>query len=245
MAHAQSFDYQRRVIAFIDVLGFRQLVTESNTDLSKWEKVTRLIETDKQLEECAEKYSLSDVSNVTFFSDSFVISATANNMVFLVREVGYLCRRLLILGLPCRGAIAVGSVYHHGRIAVGPAFVAAYEMEKNSAIYPRIILDKGAARSWKKECAPDFETSRLRTLIKKGHDGQSFLDIFHPAWFEFIPQADFIQVPNPIPTDQANFLKVASKQIKKGLVQSGNNERVYAKYLWLDSQCNEHLNAGR
>jgi hypothetical protein len=39
-----------------------------------------------------------------------------------------------------RGGIVRGDVYHHDRVAFGPALIAAYELER-AAKYPRIVLD--------------------------------------------------------------------------------------------------------
>ena len=143
MTRLEAFKYQSRVVAFIDVLGFKQLVNESDKSPLKRDKVAKLVETNRVLEQYAEKLLTSELAAATFFSDSFVISAKCDNAIFLIREVVYLCRRLLVLGLPpCRGAITVGSLYHRERIAVGPALVAAYEMETSTAVYPRVILDK-------------------------------------------------------------------------------------------------------
>jgi hypothetical protein len=40
-----SFDYQERVVAFIDVLGFAELVKANDTDLTARTKLGRLIDT--------------------------------------------------------------------------------------------------------------------------------------------------------------------------------------------------------
>jgi hypothetical protein len=50
MTHTQTdaddvFDYQQRVVAFVNVLGFSQLVKANDTDLAARDKLRRMIET--------------------------------------------------------------------------------------------------------------------------------------------------------------------------------------------------------
>jgi hypothetical protein len=88
-----------------------------------------------------------------------------------------------------------------------------------------------------------FESAPFRPLIRQDHDGRHFFDIFHPLWFDFTAQTHFVGTTIPMPSNHFEFLSTASKQIKMGLEMSGANANVHAKYLWLDSQCNGHINA--
>ncbi|MBF0561492.1 MAG: hypothetical protein HQL37_05605 [Alphaproteobacteria bacterium] len=235
--------YQEQVVAFIDVLGFSELVNASDTNQAAQAKIRKLIGTDEFYVSFMKYLYLT---TLTFFSDSFVISMMPPDRIFyMVREVGHLCRHLLMLGLPCRGAITVGSLYHHKQIVVGPAFVNAHRLEQTVAIYPRVILDDAAMSYWKYEFRTDELSGRsahphLENLVKRDNDGQHFIDIFNPNFgTDFMPPTDIIPSPDVVPTDANEFLKEADKHIQAGIEANKYNLKVRAKYEWLATECRE------
>jgi hypothetical protein len=240
--HTTPLEYEDRVVTFIDVLGFAELVKASDVDVIARAKVSKLILTDELFAKFSERFFRGDA---TFFSDSFVLSVQAEGIIFLIREAGQLCRRLLLLGFPCRGAVTAGALYHRDRLVVGPALVKAYQLEQSVAIYPRVILDEAAMERWREEFRPGSAHPHLGSLVKQDRDGQYFINIFDPGWSEFLHWTDFIQSTDLIPTDPTDFLNTASAQVKKGLASFGANAKVHAKYSWLDAQCADHATGGR
>jgi hypothetical protein len=238
MTVAESYDYQQRAVAFIDVLGFADLVNRSESDPEMRAKVGSLIATNALFEKFVKQF-LSPSADAAVFSDSFVLSMSADQIIHMVREVGYLCRRLLLLGLPCRGAITSGSLYHRGQIVVGPALIKAYQLERDVAVYPRVLLDDASMATWRNEFNPPSEHQNINSLVKKDRDGQHFIDIFHPAWPDFFPWTDFVSSTDLVPVGQVEFLQATSGVIEAGLDKSKYNAKVHAKYSWLRSQCVE------
>lgn len=237
MRNVEAFDYQKRLIAFIDVLGFSGLVQASENDIDARNKLKTLITTNKLFEQFFEK--VLNLGEVAFFSDSFVLSMQTDQVIYLVREAGYLCRHLLSLGFPCRGAIVMGSLYHHGRIVVGPAMVRAYQLEQSVAVYPRVILDETAMDCWREEFAGESAHPHLKSLVKCAPDGLNFLDIFDPGWSDFIPWTEAVSLPDAVPMVESDFVNVAREKIKAGLVTSKGSAKVHAKYQWLATECGE------
>jgi hypothetical protein len=136
-----SFDYQERAVAFIDVLGFAELVKQSAANPTARANISKLIDTNRLFERFTRE--LLRFAEAAFFSDTFVLSMHSPEirLIHLIREAGQLCRRLLLQGFPCRGAITTGSLYHQNRFVVGPALVVAHRLEQSVAVYPRVILD--------------------------------------------------------------------------------------------------------
>jgi hypothetical protein len=99
-------------------------------------------------------------ARATFFSDSFVLSMQSDRIFYMIRELGQLCRFLLMEGMLCRGAITVGSLFHQDPLVIGPAFLEAYRLEQNVAFYPRIILSDAAMKLWKMEFCPSQRSTR-------------------------------------------------------------------------------------
>ena len=157
--------------------------------------------------------------------------------VRLVREIGYLARYLLLLGLPCRGGISLGPLHHEGKVVVGPALIQAYKLERDRAKYPRIVLDEGALQCWRDEFAGDPAHMDCIDLVKTGADGLPYLNLFDPAWgANFLPWTEFIPSANAVPANHPEFVRAAREQIVRGRA-AATDEGVRAKYDWLDREC--------
>ncbi len=243
MSETDSFEYKERVVAFVDVLGFSALVRRSETDPAAMDNVRKLVTVNELFYSFMTKFQLSTAS---FFSDSFVLSMQPDRVLYVVREIGYLCRYLLLQGLPCRGAITTGSLYHRGRFVLGPAFVSAAEMEKSVAVYPRVVLDDATMANWRLEFRVDefghrAQHASLENLVKRDRDGRHFIDIFNPEWGTgFIPWTEIIPSYDLVPTDPAEFLERARVSIDVGRAASAGDTKVREKYKWLATECGSH-----
>jgi hypothetical protein len=235
---ANSLDYQDRIVAFIDVLGFADLVKASSARDAAKDQVGRLL-TIYRVFDWFVTNMLGSLVAGTFFSDSFILSARDDQVLYLLRETGNLCRYLLLEGFPCRGAIAFGQLHQTGRIMIGPALVDAYRAEHSLAIYPRILLDEGTRSLWTEECAPDSEHHCLKSLARRDTDGQYYLDILDPLWESFVPWSDD-HLREVVPSDPARFLVATSERIKRGLNLNAGNEKIRNKYTWLANECERH-----
>lgn len=145
-------DYQIRAVAFIDILGWRQAVEASKDDdelrrlllNSLWGLLARTkdyVET-----ETAEMPSEDEFSQ---FSDSIIVSFPYNDyrdLVRLLRFVAEFQDSMVLKGLPLRGGVTVGPLFHTDTFAFGPAMNRAYELESKFAKFPRIIVDSSLER---------------------------------------------------------------------------------------------------
>jgi hypothetical protein len=241
MSAHHPFEYEERIVAFVDVLGFADLVRRSEADGAARAKLARLIAANQLFERVVQKW-LGPSMQGAFFSDSFALSEPwpGHRAIYVIRETGYLCRYLLLQGLPCRGAIASGSLHHEGRFVVGPALVTAAMLEKDVAIYPRIVLDEPTVEHWTREVT-DSATSDLASLVRRDDDGQHFLDLFDPNWpASFIPWTNVEPTFEPLPADPGEFLRRARDLIERGLAANVGNPRVRQKYEWLATQLAAH-----
>ena len=129
--------YQDSLVAFIDVLGFSNLVYDD--DQSKIEKYFDYVLSDfkESLPSKGFKYIL--------ISDSIVISCqkTHKNLAELIFFLGKIQSQLFSKGILLRGAVSFGEVYINklNNIIVGAGLINAFKLEKQ-AIFPRIIVDR-------------------------------------------------------------------------------------------------------
>ena len=140
--------YTKKLIAFIDILGFREKIkeTEDSMDLrfEMLQTLKSIFEFKRENDE--ESLSLRELGKeVTIFSDSIVISYPLDfggGLFFILMNIIHIQIDLLFKGMIFRGGLAIGDVYHDGSIVFGPGMVSAYDLESKFAKFPRIILSE-------------------------------------------------------------------------------------------------------
>ena len=159
--------YQDCYVAFLDILGFRQLVERSTADvalLSQLSGITTLAATPKS---GVKQTSLGPcLMQVRSFSDSIVVFTlvnhangnACNSLAQLCFVVRYLHDRVLEMGACMRGGVTIGKMYWHPSwsdtaakprrgshgalpITFGPGLNAAYDLESKHAVHPRVLID--------------------------------------------------------------------------------------------------------
>jgi hypothetical protein len=231
--------YEDRVLAFIDVLGFSEAVkntikndTEDETETNKIDNLIKNLQWDLNFDKDEEgKHFNSKV--VSQFSDSLIISylMTEEAGIFkILLDLLYICATALYNGFLLRGAVVCDKVYHIEKKVFGPALVKAYEMEKNLAIYPRIILDDNiisiAMTYHLKDHDSETEINHINELILKDFDGLNYINYFDAIESEL--DAGFEEMPEYL-DNLRNIIK-KMEEIDKFSVKS--------KYLWLKEKYN-------
>lgn len=213
------------VLAFIDILGFRQHVAaafKEDGDEKRGFLVEALATISRNDTQNAE--ALNARYRTTAFSDSVVLSAelSSNGISAVLRNAARLGAALLWRGIPCRGGVAEGLLIHDEEILVGPAMIAAYELERDAAVYPRIIVAESL-------CGQK-ETASWRLV--QDQDGFWFVDVFQrisiTGWQGRAHGADLPRV--------ADFLRSSIREL-----EAQTHPGVLAKYRWLASKFNQFV----
>jgi hypothetical protein len=204
---APVLQYQRRLLVFIDVLGWSALTLRSNRSLkvrTQLTEVMRGIAYDSQF-----MTRFGDGWQAIALSDSWAVS-------FVPKEPGEvwtvldgiaprLAVQLIRQGCYARGAIVFGNLFHSGSVIVGPALVKAVQLEK-AACYPRILIDPSARRWVPKQ------------FVHIDRDGQPVLDyLSHSA------QNDRLLLNN------TTFLR---KLLLKKVRKDARDPKLLAKHQW-------------
>ncbi|MEJ7559853.1 MAG: hypothetical protein WKF66_16195 [Pedobacter sp.] len=146
---ATKADYEDRIIAFIDILGFRTMINATiKEDVVQQDKLKELIdglslmqdEFNKVIKDSELPYSFM----ITYFSDSIVLSVKRVNSLGLLTVFEILKKiqiKLIERKILLRGGIVIGKLIHTPGLILGPAMNEAYDLESKSALYPRITID--------------------------------------------------------------------------------------------------------
>lgn len=225
---------EHRIIAFIDILGFKNLVK----DQENIEKILKLLEEIRKLnsqykryyEEKTGKTFLQIALDVISFSDHIILSLplTSTEKYASQREYSIfshyfypwimkLQKDFLQKGFLMRGAIACGDIYYAGKnnIVVGESLNEAIEDETKLAIYPRIIISKS-----------------LMDHIKKIHKDDHIAMPFLQKDFDGLYFTPYLSHSNK---DQLKEIKL---QIEKSILKAKNDFRAIQKWLWLVTHFN-------
>lgn len=250
-----NLKYEQRIVAFIDILGFKEIVKQSEKDTTKIELLYSVLDflkgwetSDKwdlkfvEIEEDAQKkgvanFDIRGKTNTTSFSDSIVVSVKVDNNVnemtsTLVVNLAYIGALLIEKGILFRGGLTIGNIIHNDNGTVfGQALIDAYYLETKSAKYPRIVLSDKLIR----ELNYPLETKRNR------YPYHQYIDRFADGCIGF-HQMIYYQVIESW-TEMTSEKMISSlanvrKTIINGLDSSFENPDVFEKYKWLKDQYN-------
>lgn len=198
-------EYEERYIAFIDILGFKELILESAKAHPRIAPSTIYNALDIHPQAVQDFFfSLSDLPaaqhdcadlRVHTFSDFVVASCrkTDLGLCLLLFLCWHVTSDWLSKSFLSRGGITIGKVIHrisegNAPLVFGPAFVQAYTLESEVADYPRIVLSKEVRQHYRAVVA---STSTVAPLAQRGEDADPPLRgwaVVHRYLFASSPQ---------------------------------------------------------
>lgn len=131
-----SCDLDYAVVAFVDILGFSDMVRSDcenkNGSLKFFEILKNINLETKEITGCS----------ITQFSDSVIFSLPLEeeNYVKMIQILSEYQYKLLCNSIICRGAMAYGKHYTKNDFMFSQALIEAYQLECMEAKYPRIII---------------------------------------------------------------------------------------------------------
>lgn len=223
--------FEDRYVAFIDILGFSDLVRRSSADadlLGRLATVLGDISNYKESVYVDERRHLVG-AEVSSFSDCIVISAkcTGVGLGVVIGMVITIYHSLLHQGVFTRGAISKGGMIHNKNVCFGQGLISAYGLESGAALYPRIIFDSSVVEDFS-NFTPDDE---VRNFKKRGEDGLWFVHVFEKNFLKLVGLLDGVE-------NSQQFMALGRKEIEAGL-ESSSGLSVKAKVTWLANYFNE------
>jgi hypothetical protein len=232
-------NFEKYVVAFIDILGFSNFIKEAEKRNSDENKQLRVL-----LKVLDENPVFKNELNENIFlpkdmglicrqiSDSFIITAPcskSNDNVPTLLGVSIkaiqIYQALLSIGLSVRGGIAVGNLFIEDDNIYGSAFLDAYETESIKAIYPRILLHHTAV----KELNDLHEYKYKRPSYFVQLDNDIFLDSFFDVTLISKKHEDITTILKKFKTNiEVNLVKKLEPKIRN-------------KWAWIALHLNAHI----
>lgn len=233
-----NLTYEERIIAFIDILGFRNLVNETvEKDFVNQAKLTSLVKAlnliNEEFESLIRAGELPYSFMITYFSDSIVLSLPKVNTVGLLSVFEVLKRiqiKLVNFEILLRGGIVVGKVIHQPNFILGPAMIEAYDLESKSALYPRITIDPDIMEILVRQSEMTDELYSVKEFdfhktFEADFDNTYYIDYFSDVTYYLDDQ------------DVKNYYQKLRQLIKKGVKRK--NIGIRMKYMWMLKKFNQ------
>lgn len=176
--------FQSRFIAFVDILGFSEIVNRMASDgglFATMRDALEILDTQSQefqryRRERRTKHLSKTSLQMTAFSDCYVLSEvdSAWRVLAAVQALG---SRFLAEGILTRGGVVKAQAYHNKRVLFGPGIVEAYRLESEVAKYPRILVSEDV----RKEIWAYHEDRWNKELLKRDVDGCWFVNLLVPS----------------------------------------------------------------
>lgn len=223
-------NYENRFIAFIDILGFKNIIDKTLMDQETYKTVLSAVNyisgvRKENYEGFLSEYGI--LKEVSVFSDSIVISYAydiTGGLFHILMDLVFISFNLTASGIFIRGGVTYGELYHKESVCFGPAMIKAYKLESEEAIYPRIVVDEVAIKYGiiyhGSANTHEHEAEYLESLLAKGKDAKYYLDFLSQSQ-EFDQSYDYFVV-----------IKKIRNETIKNLKEYNNIRKIFKKYKW-------------
>lgn len=250
----EDITYQTGIVAFIDILGFKEIVRKS-------ERSPRLLKTiyeslgflkkrelpEKwnlqlvEIEEDAQKRGIEDfdIAYRTFssaFSDSIVVSVIIDDKKIhasfstLLTNLAFVGSKFIMDGILIRGGITIGKIIHtETGIVFGQGLIDAFNLETRSAKYPRTILSDKLISKLNYPLETKRDRYPYHQYLKRFSDG--CVGLHQLIYFQVLQSWEKMRKER-----LESNLKRVKKTIIEGLDDSFEFPDVHEKYLWLKKE---------
>jgi len=232
---------RRSVVAFIDVLGYEDMVLESETSGHPHDFLVHLRDSlsnainylDETIEEnkiiLHPKLFKKDLYRIRIFTDNIVIGYPVHDdaeaeLGRIFSLLAFFQLEMVMQGFFLRGAISVSDLFMDDIVVFGNGLIEAYRGERDNARDPRIILTNSATEAVKQHLtyyANPSHSPQARDLFIDA-DGQYFLNYLETILIAEDEQGPFYE--------ELNKHKLA---VEACLEKYRNRPPIWSKYAWV------------
>lgn len=213
-----------KYVAFLDVLGFKELVQQRGDKLNDYFEIIQI----------ALKDIRDDKAEIEsqIVSDSIILACEISNqsLGLLLKAVQTIQSRCALKNIWLRGAITTGEIHFNREpnVVLGNGLTQAYLMESQEK-YPRIIINPAIVQGFNtREKFIETYNRRNKPLIFQPNYSSNFI----------ANDAIFVTFLERIVADDWDSLEIIYNHVKLELYSGQQN---YLKYLWLKNYFSEAL----
>lgn len=241
----KQIKYRNQIVAFIDILGFSDMIKDAQEDNDK--AYTTIMKITNAIEQAVEKnldcrLLPKDKPQPTdpvyrVFSDCICISSDCieemnsefidHFLFYFLMNLLYVQAELTLHGIFIRGGVTINKHFYNDKIIFSSALVDAYKLESKKSIYPRILIHNSII-DMLRNLSHEDDMKLLNAVIKRDADGLVFLD-----YLEYISEVDDLY-------SMYEFMVRHKATIEKNILGPLEPE-VKQKYLWLARYHNQKV----
>jgi hypothetical protein len=232
-------EYSERYCAFVDILGFRQLIARLGNDSSKVDTLAHILsKVHKPLHP-----GFADLKAIDYrtqsISDAVAISVvpTLHGLSELFTSLQELALSLLSEGYFIRGAIVRGRLYHDEKMVFGEALIKAYDLETQVVRFPRIMVMSDVVNDTILHPQP---AKQFWQHLRPSEDGPMFLHVLAKMQLEM---NDSPMGPDNDEGDRFGQYLLMKRLIEMRFRESVDTPRHYEKVQWFAKYWNASLPA--
>ena len=181
----QPIDYEMKIYAYLDLLGFKDVVGDADNNPNGVEKIYNLLRSRKLLKSVLSimppdpkldrnKFEVRGFSDTVTVSCPIEPHAYFEAMSRLVIFYQYLlCEKHKKF---LRGAIVCEKIYEDEEVVFGPALIRAHYLAENLADWPRVLVDESILNG----STPEQTERCFAKFLRKDDRGQVHLDYLRP-----------------------------------------------------------------
>jgi hypothetical protein len=232
--------YVVRYCAYIDILGFRELVRQIGEDELKLGEVANILSRVHQprlanaFNPNAVQYRTQSISDAVAIS----VAPTVEGLHELFSSLHDLTMELLTEGYLLRGAIVKGRLYHDDKMVFGDALVKAYELEMQIVRFPRVMITREVALDLNVDNAL---AQTCQTFMRQADDGPVHL---HPMRRMLLEFNNAPMKPDDVEDDRFGEYHRIKQMLERRLYTAMDNPRHFEKVQWFARYWNKHLPDG-
>lgn len=224
--------YERRVVLFYDVLGWRNEIEMAGDNSERIGELRRLILLHGRMLNVPAGVEV----NFSTFSDNIVVSFKPNlhSIPNFLRAIAVMQLATVSRGFLIRGGVTINNIFHDGETVFGPALNRAYELESTIAKFPRIVIDNEV-----------IETPALIGDFYAFEKGIHFLDPFTTSFVDFVLNVQQQQLTSHLPgvglpNESAGLKKIQADVMLKSILNTLKSrirgpleDKEWEKVAWL------------
>ena len=237
-------DYEDRYCAYIDILGFRELIgrlDQGETPLLSLRDLLEKVHNPPPTNALAIPQTDFRVQSI---SDAVALSAATNpaGLGAIIHSVNRLAVDLLLQGFFIRGALVKGKLYHDEKIVFGRALVRAYELEDTVVRFPRVMVTREVIEDLRSVREDDADV-----LLRRADDGPMFIHVLRAIEMAALPTklGNFETLTLPIGDARfgGNLLRFAgiTAQLQRRFDEATDNPNHFEKVKWFANYWNDTI----